>query len=125
MRRHMAKHKRAEGPFDVKLMKGGLVDIEFIIQTRALIAARPVPPSLYDAAALLAPELAEPARLMMSVLVMLRLIQPHDAEAAPGAAAGLTIARACGHASLAELKSALACARSIVQTVWAQTFEGA
>lgn len=125
MRRHIAKHKRAGGPFDVKLMKGGLVDIEFIVQTRALIAGQPVPPALADAAALLAPELVEPAQLMMSVLVMLRLIQPHDAEATPEAAAGLTIARACGRASLAALKSDLASARAIVQTVWAHTFEGA
>lgn len=124
MRRHMAKHKAAAGPFDVKLMKGGLVDIEFIVQTRALTAGRPVPAALSDAAALLAPELVEPARLMMSILVMLRLIQPHDAQATPTAAAGRLIARACGHSSFADLKADLAAARATVQKAWTETFEG-
>ncbi len=125
MRRHIAKHKRPRGPFDVKLMKGGLVDIEFIIQTRALALGHAVPPELVAAARQLAPELVEPARLMMSVLVMLRLVQPHDAEAAPGAAAGLAIARACGRPGIAALKADLASARAIVQNCWAETFEGA
>lgn len=122
MRRHIAKHKPPAGPFDVKLMKGGLVDIEFIIQTRALTAGRPVPPNLMEAAEMLAPELADPARLMMAMLVMLRLVQPHDASAAPDAAAGAVIARACGKASLASLKADLKTARAIVAQSWADTF---
>jgi glutamate-ammonia-ligase adenylyltransferase len=122
MRRHIARHKPPAGPLDVKLMKGGLVDIEFIIQTRALLAGRPVPPDLAGAAALLAPELAEPARLMMAMLVMLRLVQPHDDSAMPDAAAGAVIARACGKTGLAALRSDLAQARSIVAQSWAETF---
>ncbi len=122
MRRHIAKHKPPAGPFDVKLMKGGLVDIEFIVQTRALLARRPVPPVLGDAAALLAPELVEPARLMMAMLVMLRLVQPHDDSATPDAAAGAVIARGCGKSGLAALRSDLAQARAIVTRIWADTF---
>ena len=82
-----ARHKAPSGPFDVKLMKGGLVDIEFIVQARALMAGAPVPPRLEDAIEKLVPKLAGPARLMMDMLVMLRLVQPHDDSATPTDAA--------------------------------------
>ena len=124
MRRHMARHKPPAGPFDVKLMKGGLVDIEFIVAVRALLAGRPVPTGLEEAAALLAPDLAGPARLMNDMLVMLRLVQPHDATAAPDSNAGALIARACGKPSLAALKSDLSAARAVVARIWAETFQG-
>ena len=124
MRRHMARHKPPAGPFDVKLMKGGLVDIEFIVAVRALLSGRPVPTGLAEAAALLAPDLAAPARLMNDMLVMLRLVQPHDAAATPDANAGALIARACGQPSLAALKSELSAARAIVARAWADTFQG-
>jgi glutamate-ammonia-ligase adenylyltransferase len=123
MRRHMAKHKPPAGPFDVKLMKGGLVDIEFIVAVRALLAGAPVPPGLEAAAAQLAPDLLEPARLMNAMLVMLRLVQPHDSSAAPDAAAGALIARACGKTGLAALRADLAQARKTVGRLWAETFE--
>lgn len=122
MRKHMSRHKAAAGPFDVKLMKGGLVDIEFIVQSRALMAGAPVAPRLEDAIALLAPELGGPARLMMDMLVMLRLVQPHQDSAAPDAAVGAVIARACGQPDLAGLKAALSAARKIVAKTWAKTF---
>jgi [glutamine synthetase] adenylyltransferase / [glutamine synthetase]-adenylyl-L-tyrosine phosphorylase len=124
MRRHMARHKPPTGPFDVKLMKGGLVDIEFIVAVRALTAGRPVPPALEQAAALHAPELVEPARLMNAILVMLRLIQPHDAAATPDAASGALLARACGKTGLASLKADLSQARATVTRLWAETFQG-
>lgn len=122
MRRHMARHKPQAGPFDVKLMKGGLVDIEFIVAARALLSGHPVPANLEKAAALLSPELVEPIRLMNAILVMLRLIQPHDAAAAPDAAAGALLARACGKPGLASLKADLSQARSTVTRLWADTF---
>ena len=122
MRRLMARHKPPAGPFDVKLIKGGLVDLEFVVQTRALLAGREVPPGMVDAAALLAPELAAPARLMMDILVMLRLMQPHNSSAAPDAAAGGLLAKACGKSSLAELKGDLKLARHAVLAAWAETF---
>jgi glutamate-ammonia-ligase adenylyltransferase len=122
MRRHMARHKPQAGPFDVKLMKGGLVDIEFIVAVRALLSGQPVPANLETAAARLAPELVEPARLMNAILVMMRLIQPHDAAAAPDAAAGALLARACGKSGLASLKADLSQARATVTRLWAETF---
>lgn len=124
MRRHMARHKPPAGPFDVKLMKGGLVDIEFVVAVRALVAGRPVSANLEQAAASYAPELVEPARLMNAILVMLRLIQPHDAAAAPDSAAGAVLAHACGKAGLAALRADLREARDTVARSWAETFEG-
>ena len=123
MRRHIARHKPQAGPFDVKLMRGGLVDIEFIVQARALMSGAPVPPKLDEAIALLAPELAGAARLMMGMLVMLRLVQPHDHSAVPDAAAGALIARACGKSGMPALKAELSAARRIVTDAWAQTFQ--
>jgi len=122
MRRHMAKHKPQAGPFDVKLMKGGLVDIEFIVAVRALLSGTAVPPGLAEAAALLAPELVRAARLMNDMLVVMRLVQPHHATAAPDAASGAVIARACGRTGLAALKADLAQARAAVAGAWAETF---
>lgn len=124
MRRLMAKHKPPAGPFDVKLVRGGLVDLEFIVQCRALMAGKPVPPGLIDATALLAPELVPVARLMMDMLVMMRLVQPHDSTAAPGVAAGAMLARGCGKPGLAALKEALQGARKLVEATWAETFGG-
>jgi glutamate-ammonia-ligase adenylyltransferase len=122
IRRHMARHKPPAGPFDVKLIKGGLVHLEFIVQVRALVGARPVPANIAAAAAIVAPALVEPARLLMATLVMLRLVQPHDSAAAPGAAAGAAIARACGFASFAALRQALSAARRTVNEAWTETF---
>lgn len=123
IRRHMAKHKPAAGPFDVKLLKGGLVDLEFIIQARALLAERPVPAGMAESLVALAPELIQPARLMMATLVMLRLVQSHGATSMSTVDTG-AIARACGCANLTELKAELAAARAIVKDVWAETFAG-
>ncbi len=122
LRRYMAKHKPPAGPFDVKLMRGGLVDLEFIVQTRALLARRPIPPSLDAAIPQVAAELAAPARLMMDMLVMLRLVQPHGSAATPDSASAAVIARACGRSGFGELKADLAAAREIVQAEWSRTF---
>lgn len=122
MRRHMRQHKPARGPYDLKLMAGGLADIEFIIETRALIAGRRIPAALVAAAGEVAPELAGAARLMMDVLILLRLVQPHDSTATPDHAASMVIARACGHADFSALRRALAAARRTVLAEWRQTF---
>lgn len=122
MRRLMGKHKPPAGPFDVKLIRGGLVDVEYVVQARALMAARPVPPRLVDAAAAMAPELVPAARLMMDMLMLLRLVQPHDSAAAPGAATGALLARSCGKSGLAALKAGLQDARKTVDAAFAETF---
>lgn len=122
LRRHMEKHKPAAGPFDLKQMRGGLVDIEFIVETKAILAGTPVPPGLIEAARQLAPELCGPARLMMDMLIMLRLVQPHDSTTIPDANSADLIARAVGAAGFDQLQQRLDAARQIVLTVWQQTF---
>lgn len=122
VRRHMAKHKPAKGPFDVKLARGGLVDLEFIVEARALIAGIKVSTSITEAASVVAPDLVEASRLMQSILVMLRLVQPHDSSASPGPATGAVLARACGEPSFAALKAALSEAKRAVHRAWIETF---
>ncbi|MFA7440688.1 MAG: bifunctional [glutamine synthetase] adenylyltransferase/[glutamine synthetase]-adenylyl-L-tyrosine phosphorylase [Sphingomonadaceae bacterium] len=122
LRRYLTKNKPASGPFDVKLVKGGLVDIEFILQARSLIEGKRVSPAIAEAAAELAPELMEPARFLLSVLVMLRLIQPHDSRTAPMSGADAALARACGYSNVASLREAYADVRATVNAAWKKTF---
>ncbi|MFN3592664.1 MAG: glutamine-synthetase adenylyltransferase, partial [Thermaurantiacus sp.] len=76
IRAHMAAHKPSSGPMDLKLGRGGLVDLEFVVQARALLAGQPVPADLAGAARIVAPELVEAAILLSSALVVLRLVEP-------------------------------------------------
>lgn len=124
MRRTIAKHKPPAGPWDLKLIRGGMVDIEFIIQTKALLSGRPVPPELAAAARLLAPELVGPYELMMRLLVLLRLVQPADVGAAPSAATGTLLARSLGLPSFAKVAAEVKAARAVVQSSWEATFIG-
>ncbi len=45
MRADIARHKPAAGPFDVKLIEGGLVDLEFAVQVTQLAATRGLSPA--------------------------------------------------------------------------------
>ncbi len=122
MRRHMARHKPASGLWDLKLARGGLVDLEFILASRALLAGTAVPPDLAMAARRLAPALEGPHELLLSALVALRLVKPHDDGGAPDAASAALIARACGMEDLAALKAALQQARRTVMDEWRAEF---
>lgn len=122
MRRLMETHKPSQGPLDVKLMKGGLVDLEFVIAARALIAGRRVPTALDAAAAEVAPELVPAHRLYMSVLMGLRLILPAKAAAAPDRAAAALLARICGKSGIAALRHELGVAKAAVLAAWEETF---
>lgn len=125
MRQLMATHKPPRGAWDVKLMKGGLVDLEFVVQARALLAGAPVPPGLETAVAALAQSLAGPLALYRDILVMQRLMQPHDASAPPRGMEAATLARACGKSGLGALKAALQEARAEVLASWHETFPSA
>ncbi|WP_448582897.1 bifunctional [glutamate--ammonia ligase]-adenylyl-L-tyrosine phosphorylase/[glutamate--ammonia-ligase] adenylyltransferase [Thermaurantiacus sp.] len=122
MRRLMETHKPAQGPFDVKLMKGGLVDLEFVIAARALIAGTRIPTELEAAAARVAPELIPAHRLFMSVLMGLRLILPAKAAAAPDRAAASLLARTCGKSGIQALRHDLGVAKAAVLAAWEETF---
>lgn len=122
MRAEMARHKPAGGPLDVKLLRGGLVDLEFIIhflQLRDRVALDPDLATAADALveAGLLPAAIRPAQDLMSrLLVAGRLLAPDLAEPPPAAARAL--ARACCCETYAELLRSLDAARQEVAKVW-------
>jgi glutamate-ammonia-ligase adenylyltransferase len=126
MRAEMAQHKRPGGALDAKLLRGGLVDCEFIVHFLQLREGRGLDPSLTRAldllidAALLSPEIAEYHALLARVLVAARLLAPDCAEPPP--AAGQALAQACGQRDYPALLQALLAARQGVAQVWLQTF---
>jgi glutamate-ammonia-ligase adenylyltransferase len=100
MRKEIARHKAPSGPFDIKLGEGGLVDLEFLVQTLQLSHGIGLLPSMEQAMAelvgaeLLPSELIEAHRLLTRLLVTLRLVSPQSAEPAPPSRA--LVASACG-----------------------------
>jgi glutamate-ammonia-ligase adenylyltransferase len=139
MRAEMAKHKRPGGAIDAKLLRGGLVDLEFLVhylQLKGETASgaplagsvpRALDPDLTVAldglaeAGLLPAGLAAPHALMTRMLVAGRLLAPDGREPPPGGARAL--ARACGHDSYAALLDAFADARRQVAAAWKQILE--
>jgi len=139
MRSEMAKHKRPGGPIDAKLLRGGLVDLEFLVHylqlkgetaSGAPLAAsvpRALDPDLTVAlaglaeAGLLPADLAAPHALMTRMLVAGRLLAPDGREPPPCGARAL--ARACGYDSYAALCEAFAAARRQVAAAWKQILD--
>jgi glutamate-ammonia-ligase adenylyltransferase len=84
----------------VKLMRGGLVDVEFIIHTLQLTHGTALNPRLGEAldeliaAGLLPPAMAQAHAVLARVLIASRLIAPDGAV--PGDAACAALAKACG-----------------------------
>lgn len=122
MRAEMAKHKPTAGPLDVKLIDGGLVDLEFCVHVaqlrygegfdtrlrRAIVAlnrAGHLPGGLDDA-----------QMLLTRMLVTLRLVSPGCDEPSP--TARMLVARACGAKDWGELMAAYAAARETIGQCW-------
>ncbi len=126
MRSEMAVHKPARGVLDAKLLRGGLVDLEFLVhylQLRERIGFDPDLGQAVDAlvaADLLRPAVREALALMTRMLVAARLLAPDVDEPPPAAAAAL--AEACGHSDLPSLLLAFADARQEVAGAWADSF---
>lgn len=135
MRAEIARHKPPRGEIDVKLLRGGLVDVEFLVhflQLRdAATLAEQAPQMLEPDFSVAIPALVElgcvPEDLwtaydvLTDMLVAGRLLAPDGKEPPPAAAKAL--ARACQCDSYAALCSWLAEARKVVARSWAQTFE--
>ena len=127
MRAEMANHKPAKGPLDVKLMRGGLVDIEFIlhfIQLRDNVALDPrlskVCETLVHTGTLPA-AFAQAHDFLTRLIVGARLLAP-DLGVPPGAA-GEALARACGCEDIDALLRHVAQARQEVAQVWREMFD--
>ncbi|MGC1269367.1 MAG: glutamine-synthetase adenylyltransferase [Croceibacterium sp.] len=126
MRGDMATHKHPSGALDAKLLRGGLVDCEFIIHYLQLRECTAFHPALADAIAaltaqgLLPPQFIEHYRLMGRLLVAARLLAPDGAE--PHLGVQQVLAQACGQADYPALLQALLAARRGVAQCWAEAF---
>ncbi len=126
MRTTMAEHKPAKGPLDVKLARGGLVDIEFLTHYLQLRDHQALEPALSDALAQLAADGAiDPALVgahaqLARFLIAARLLAPDAQEPPPAARAVLARIGQCG--TWDELLVSLVESRRIVARFWATVF---
>jgi glutamate-ammonia-ligase adenylyltransferase len=122
MRDEMARHKPAKGALDVKLGRGGLVDLEFAVHVLQLTRHIGLEPRLEGAIA----ELAEakllsesilPAQLLLTkMLVMMRLVAPGDSR--PAASTWQLVATACGALNFDDLIAQHDAARQSIAALW-------
>ena len=128
MRGEMAQHKPAKGQLDVKLLRGGLVDLEFAVhflQLRDGIALQPDLSEAIDelvAAGYLPGETIAAHDLMARALVAGRLLAPDLSEEPPKSAAS-ALANACQCETYPALLRSLSEARQCVAAIWKQTFD--
>jgi [glutamine synthetase] adenylyltransferase / [glutamine synthetase]-adenylyl-L-tyrosine phosphorylase len=126
MRKDMAAHKPPKGALDVKLLPGGLVDLEFIIHALQLETHDGMQPQLGPAidalvaAGHLQADFAKAFALMARLLVMVRLIAPDCA--APPEAAQYLIAHSLGFDDWDGLTRALRDYRGVVMDQWHKLF---
>ena len=127
MRSEMAQHKPPKGPLDVKLMRGGLVDLEFAAHYLQLKNGIGLKPDLgrameaLVAAELLPEEVCEAHDFMTRLLIAGRLLAPDLVK--PPKAAAKALARACQCETYDELLRRLGGARQCVAAIWKQTLK--
>jgi glutamate-ammonia-ligase adenylyltransferase len=127
MRARMAGHKPPKGPLDVKLARGGLVDLEFLVHYLQLRDGVALVPHLGEAVRELVSQGLLPAALaaahdtMTRLLVTARLLAP-DAQLPPLAAQAV-LARACGCSDWQALTETLRRVRIDVAAAWFALFE--
>jgi glutamate-ammonia-ligase adenylyltransferase len=129
MRADLHAHKPAQGPLDIKLADGGLVDLEFAVQVAQLRSNMGLDPHLplaidaLVAAGQLPPAIKAAHDLLTRMLVAVRLVAPQASE--PTEPVRALLARACGRADWRALLAALDEARATVRAAWTeQTGEG-
>jgi glutamate-ammonia-ligase adenylyltransferase len=126
MRAEMARHKQAKGPLDAKLLRGGLVDIEFLVHFLQLHHRVALAPNLGNAisglveAGYFAPEMGAARDLMTRLLVGTRLLAPDLTR--PNDAAASLLARQSGCDDYAALLARFTAARRDVAAMWHQVF---
>jgi len=122
MRGNIARHKPPRGNYDVKLIDGGLVDLEFTVQVHQLDRHVGLSPELGHAiralvaAGLLEPSMADAHQLLSRMLISLRLVQAHCHEPAPEQRR--LLAQACGFDGWTQLAEAYRGARDTVGRGW-------
>lgn len=122
MRGDIARHKPPRGPFDVKLVPGGLVDLEFAVHVNQLDQHVGIHPRLRTAlrslvsAGLMDAAVIPAHEVLSRMLIVLRMLSPHSQLPAPEQRG--VIAQACGYESWDVLSAAYDQARETVQKVW-------
>ena len=122
MRGEIAAAKPPKGSLDLKLLRGGLVDLEFLVHFLQLRDGVAVDPDLGQAiealaeAGLLDGSLRQAHDSMTRMLVGTRLLAPDLAE--PSAPAGRALALCCGADTLAQALQACREARHGVAEAW-------
>ena len=123
MRGDIARHKPPAGDLDVKLVPGGLVDLEFLIHITQFRHNMAFDPDLRAAleqlvaAGHLPAELVGAHDLITRFLIVSRLVSPRSTE--PPQATRPLVARACGVESWDALLESYAQARQRVADAWA------
>lgn len=123
MRSDIAKHKPPSSELDVKLVPGGLVDLEFLIHVTQFQHNMAFDPDLRSALAQLVAAghlpagLIEAHDLITRFLVVSRLVSPGSTE--PPEATRPVVARACSVESWDALLESYAKARQGVRDAWA------
>ena len=123
MRRDIAAHKPPASELDVKLVPGGLVDLEFLIHVSQFKHEMAFSPDLRAAldelveAGHLPADLIDAHDLITRFLIVSRLVSPKSTE--PPEATRPVVARACGVESWDALLESYAQARQRVSDAWA------
>ncbi|MFL6736028.1 MAG: bifunctional [glutamate--ammonia ligase]-adenylyl-L-tyrosine phosphorylase/[glutamate--ammonia-ligase] adenylyltransferase [Sphingomonas sp.] len=129
MRADMARHKPPKSALDVKLGPGGLIDLEFATHVLQLTTNVGLSTRLEVALEALESESLVPAnivnalKLLSRMLVMMRLVAPHDVKPTPDT--WQLVAEACGAASWDELLAEHDAARHSIAALWTKIKEGA
>jgi [glutamine synthetase] adenylyltransferase / [glutamine synthetase]-adenylyl-L-tyrosine phosphorylase len=127
MRATMAGHKPPKGPLDIKLARGGLVDLEFLVQYYQLRDGCALTPDLGEAVRALADEgllereLGEAHDHLTRFLVSARLLAPDSMI--PAAAARDALAKACRCGDWEEVTSKIDAAKRQVARAWQAAFD--
>lgn len=123
MRVEIGKHKPPASDLDVKLVPGGLVDLEFLVHITQFREGMAFEPDLSRALRLLVDAGHLPAPLIAAhdlftrYLIVSRLVSPKSTE--PPEATRALVARACGADTWDRLLESYAQARQCVAEVWA------
>ncbi len=126
MRSEMAAHKHPRGPLDVKLLRGWLVDCEFLVHYLQLRDHQGLAPGVEVAiaglieAGLLPADFGAHFSTLARLLIAARLLAPDSHEPPPAARSAL--ARACGHDDYDALLAARVTARTAIAAQWAAHF---
>ena len=122
MRAEIQQHKPPAGPFDVKLGRGGLVDLEFAVHVLQLTRHVGLSARLEEAvqqladAGLIDASIVEAQHLLTRMLVMLRLVAPDGSEPIPGT--WELVAAACGFDAASKLLARHDAARQAIAALW-------